>query len=87
MTNPKATIEESLSEYLRLIDEAAENEVDIMVFPEATLNYMGLNSRELLIKYAVELREIDLKNSTDFSNVCDYSKHSTVIKLAEENID
>lgn len=78
-SNPKAMIENTLDEYLRLIDEASKSGVDVMVFPEATLNYMGLTSRKLLIEHAVELEDSDLKNSTDFDNVCDYSQRSHVI--------
>lgn len=70
-------IETSLNEYLRLINEASENGADIIVFPEGSLNYNGIGTRKNLIKYAVELDEADIYNSTSFDNVCDYSKKSS----------
>lgn len=70
-------IETSLNEYLRLINEASENKADIIVFPEGSLNYNGIGTRKNLIKYAVELDENDIYNSTSFDNVCDYSMKST----------
>lgn len=76
--SPREMIDESLNEYLRLIDEASNGDVDILVFPEATLNYMGLTSRKSLVEFAVELEESDIKKSTDFDNVCDYSDRSSV---------
>lgn len=72
-------IESSLSEYLRLINEAKEGGADIVVFPEGSLNYNGIGTRRELIKFAVELNErVDLYNSTSFDNTCDYSKQSSV---------
>lgn len=71
-------IETSLNEYLRLINEAAESKADIIVFPEGALNYNGIGSRAKLMKYAVELNETDIYNSTNFDNVCDYTKKSSV---------
>lgn len=78
VSNPKRTIETSLNEYLRLINEASESEADIVVFPEGSLNYNGIVTRQNLIKHAVELSDSDLFNSTSFNNVCDYSKKSSV---------
>lgn len=78
VTNVKSMIEETLNEYLRLINEAAENGVDIVVFPEGNLNYIGIATRKLLIKHAVELNDGDIHNSTVFNNNCDYSKKSPV---------
>lgn len=40
-STPEAIVEANLEEYLRLIIEASEKGVDILVFPEATLNYNG----------------------------------------------
>lgn len=74
---PKRMIETSLNEYLRLINEASENGADIIVFPEGSLNYNGIGTRKNLIKYAVELDEADIYNSTSFDNDCDYSKKSS----------
>lgn len=85
VTNTKAMIETSLNEYLRLINEAAERGADIVVFPEGSLNYIGIIKRKNLIKYAVELSESDIYNSTSFDNSCDYSKKSSVRVRAEEN--
>lgn len=80
---PKRMIETSLNEYLRLINEATESGADIVVFPEGSLNYNGIGTRKNLIKYAVELSESDLFNSTTFENICDYSKKSSVRIRAE----
>lgn len=71
-------IETSLNEYLRLINEATEMQADIIVFPEGSLNYFGIATRIKLTKYAVELNETDIYNSTSFNNVCDYSGKSSV---------
>jgi hypothetical protein len=77
VSKPKRMIETSLNEYLRLINEAAESGADIVAFPEGSLNYNGIVSRQNLIKNAVELNDSDIYNSTSFGNVCDYSaKHS-----------
>lgn len=78
-------IEASLNEYLRLINEAGESGADIVVFPEGSLNYVGITQRKQLIKYAVELSDSDIYNSTSFDNDCDYSKKSSVRIRAKEN--
>ena len=75
---PKRMIETSLNEYLRLINEAKESGSDIIVFPEGSLNYNGIGTRRNLIKYAVQLDDSDIFNSTSFENICDYSKKSAV---------
>lgn len=78
-SKPRSMIEGSLNEYLRLINEAAENGgADIVVLPEGCLNYNGIATREQLTKYAVELNDDDIHNSTSFDNVCDYSTKSSV---------
>ncbi|KAG5680236.1 hypothetical protein PVAND_009759 [Polypedilum vanderplanki] len=79
VTNVESMIEDTLNEYLRLINEAAESGVDIVAFPEGTLNYVGIATRRLLIKHAVELSDGDIYNSTDFNNKCNYSKKSPII--------
>lgn len=78
VVKPKAMIESTLNEYLNLINEAKENGADIIVFPEGTLNYIGMATRNILIKHAVELNDTDIYNSTTFTNVCDYAKKSQV---------
>lgn len=78
VTNANDMIEDTLNEYLRLIDEAAENGADILTFPEGCLNYVGIGTRKLLIKYAVEFNDDDIFNSSAISNNCDYSKKSPV---------
>lgn len=80
---PKRMIETSLNEYLRLINEATESGADLVVFPEGSLNYNGIATRKNLIKYAVDLKESDLYNSTTFENICDYTKKSSVRFRAE----
>lgn len=85
VSKPKAMIEISLNEYLRLINDAAERGADIVVFPEGSLNYVGLEKRKHLIKYAVELSDSDIYNSTSFDNSCDYSKKSPVSNRAKES--
>lgn len=82
---PKRMIETSLNEYLRLINEAKESGSDIIVFPEGSLNYNGIGTRRNLIKYAVELDDTDIYNSTSFDNICDYSKKSTVKLVRKES--
>lgn len=78
VTNVENMIEETLDEYLILINEAAESGADILAFPEGGLNYIGIATRKLLIKHAVELNDGDIFNSTVFNNNCDYSKKSPV---------
>lgn len=41
LSKPLDIVEANLAEYLNWIDEAQKNGVDILVFPEATLNYNG----------------------------------------------
>lgn len=78
IANPKKMIETSLDEYLRLINEAAEGKADIVVFPEGSLNYVGITTRSELTKHAVVVQKNDIMNSTTFDNKCDYSKSSSV---------
>lgn len=40
-SDPEDIVDANLAEYLTLIQEASEQGVDILVFPEATLNYNG----------------------------------------------
>lgn len=82
VTNPENMIEETLAEYTRLINEAAQSGADIIAFPEGCLNYIGIATRSLLIKHAVELNDNDLRNSTDFNGGhCDYKRKSPVRKI------
>jgi hypothetical protein len=85
VSKPKAMIEASLNEYLRLINEAGESGSDIVIFPEGSLNYVGVEKRSQLTKYAVELSDSDIFNSTSFDNSCDYSKKSSVGTRAKED--
>lgn len=85
VSKPKAMIEASLNEYLRLINEAGESGADIVVFPEGSLNYVGIETRKQLMKYAVELADADIFNSTSFDNSCDYSQKSSVRTRAKED--
>lgn len=79
VTNVESMIVETLDEYTRLINEAAESGADILAFPEGCLNYVGIATRSLLIKHAVELNDNDLRNSTDFNGEpCDYAEKSPV---------
>lgn len=41
LSDPEEIVEANLAEYLKYIEEASENGVDILVFPEAALNYNG----------------------------------------------
>ncbi len=76
-------VKETLDEYERLINEAAESGADIVAFPEGSLNYVGIATRSLLIKHAVELNDSDLRNSTDFNGEhCDYQKMSPVANFS-----
>lgn len=74
-------IEEALTQYLRLINEAAEKKADIVIFPEHALNFYGITTRKSLEKYAVELNDSQIYNSTSFDNVCDYSSGSKSNKV------
>lgn len=67
LSAPQEIVESNLKEYLVTIDEASTHGVDILVFPEATLNYNKITSRESLAEYAVELK------SPVSENYCDYS--------------
>lgn len=79
VTNVESMVVETLDEYTRLINEAAESGADIVAFPEGSLNYIGITTRSLLIKHAVELNDNDLRNSTDFEGEpCDYAEKSPV---------
>lgn len=40
-SDPKELVDANLEEYLRLVYEASSKGADILVFPEATLNYFG----------------------------------------------
>lgn len=70
----EGNIDEALKNVNLLINEAAEKKVDIIVFPEHSLNYFGSTTRNNLIKYAVELKDSEIHNSTSFDNICDYTK-------------
>jgi hypothetical protein len=79
VTNVDSMVVETLDEYTRLINEAAESGADIVAFPEGCLNYVGIATRSTLIKHAVEVNDNDLRNSTTFEGEeCDYSKKSPV---------
>jgi hypothetical protein len=39
--DPHEIVEENLAEHLKFIEQAGDKGVDIIVFPEATLNYEG----------------------------------------------
>lgn len=80
VANPATMIDTTLTEYLNLINEAGESKVDVLVFPEGTLNYVGINNRQKLIKHAVELDNDFIMDSTNFENSCSYSKASEVDK-------
>lgn len=75
----RGNVEEALTDYLRLINEASESEADIVIFPEGSLNYHGLTTRQSLLDNAVVLHESEIHNSTSAGNVCDYSKKSSKV--------
>lgn len=75
----RANIEEALTDYLRLINEAAESGADIVIFPEGSLNYHGLTTRESLLHNAVVLHNSEIYNSTSVDNACDYSKKTSKV--------
>ena len=43
-SDPEEIVDANLEEYLQLIYEASEKGADILVFPEASLNYNGKES-------------------------------------------
>ncbi|CRL02200.1 CLUMA_CG015047, isoform A [Clunio marinus] len=73
LIDPEEIVEANLDEYLRLIDEASIKGVDILVFPEASLNYNGIKTRENLSEIAVEIQT----EVPDITN-CDYS-HDVIL--------
>ena len=87
VTNVESMVVETLDEYMRLINEAAESGADILAFPEGSLNYVGIATRSLLIKHAAELNDNDLRNSTDFNGEqCDYAEKSPVSEVFSETV-
>jgi hypothetical protein len=80
----RGNIEEALTDYLRLINEASESGADVVVFPEGSLNYNGLNTRESLLNNAVVVRDSEIYNSTSVDNVCDYSRKTS--KVCRSNL-
>jgi predicted amidohydrolase len=67
-------VEDNLREYTKVIDEAGSKNVDILVFPEATLNYYGLNGRQEILDQAVAVPNEHEK----FSPCDDPSQYSKV---------
>lgn len=43
-SDPEDIVDANLADYLKFIEEAGEKGVDVLVFPEATLNYNGESS-------------------------------------------
>lgn len=68
-TTPEKVTKENLKNYLDLIEITNGKNVDILVFPEATLNYMGFdNNRTALLQVAVFVPDIDSSNLTTPAN-------------------
>lgn len=68
-TTPKEIVENNLKEYLVTIEEASKHNVEILVFPEATLNYNGISSRAGILEFAVELVDkIGRESGCDYGN-------------------
>jgi hypothetical protein len=70
---PGLLVNENLKEYLKIIDEAGAKNVDILVFPEATLNYHGLTNRHDLLDNA-----IPIPADSDSIAPCDAPGYGTV---------
>lgn len=95
-TEPETIVAMNLIEYIKWIEKAAEQGVDILVFPEATLNYNGESLAKICIMFyipstsppGITSREdlsrvaVDLQ-SLDIPDVsqCDYSFYDDVSKL------
>lgn len=72
-TLPKEIVANNLKKYLSVIDEAKSYDVDILVFPEATLNY-NFDGYKEITETAVNLSEVGKETN------CDYS-YDDVIKI------
>ncbi|KAG5681836.1 hypothetical protein PVAND_011244 [Polypedilum vanderplanki] len=76
---PEQIIDANLKEYIKWIFRAKEHNVDILVFSEASLNYNGLNKRDDLIEFAIELPE----EISDDNYGCDYTSNFILNELSE----
>ncbi|XP_063709420.1 vanin-like protein 3 [Culicoides brevitarsis] len=64
-TTVEKFVKDNLKNYLDLIAFTNGKNVDILVFPEGTLNYWGLeNNRTLLLEGAVDVPEVNSVNAT-----------------------
>lgn len=68
-------LENNVEIYEKYIAEAGKKKVDILVFPEATLNYFGLVDKETARKFAVTLPSVEEKITP-----CDGRKYNKVLK-------
>lgn len=58
-------VKENLKNYFDLLSETKDKNVDILVFPEATLNYWGIhNNRTALLEVAVHVPELESPEAT-----------------------
>lgn len=65
-STPQKIVKENLKNYLDLIHETKDKNVDILVFPEATLNYWGYHlNRSALLEIGVHVPEIDMIPAND----------------------
>lgn len=96
-TEPETIVAMNLIEYIKWIEKAAEQGVDILVFPEATLNYHGESSAKICINlYTLNAKSLSgITSREDLSRVavdlqsldipdvsqCDYSFYDDVSKL------
>lgn len=95
-TEPETIVAINLIEYIKWIEKAAEQGVDILVFPEATLNYNGESLAKICIMFYIPSKSppgitsredlsrvaVDLQ-SLDIPDVsqCDYSFYDDVSEL------
>lgn len=85
-TTPEQIVQENLNNYYDLISETKGKNVDILVFPEATLNYWGFhNNRSALLQNAITIPELNSNDSSP-AKAQDQSEILTEIsKRAAEN--
>ncbi|XP_070504524.1 vanin-like protein 2 [Chironomus tepperi] len=73
-------VDVNLKEYIKWIYIAKEYNVDILVFPEATLNYHGLLGDDLK-KFAIPLPQETSDNEYEYN--CDYSSNTILNELSD----
>ncbi|CAG9804319.1 unnamed protein product [Chironomus riparius] len=79
-SSAELTVDANLKEYIKWIYNVKEYNVDILVFPEATLNYHGLLGDDLK-KFAIPLPQEISDNEYEYN--CDYSSNAILNELSD----